>query len=276
MSSLLEFFTYERLYSIIISLIVVAAIFIMEALVKRVITRFSQRAELKKHLENILKLVSRILIYSAGITVILELWGLPTEWFISVSALSGAAIGFASTQTIGNFLAGLYIMVTRPFEVDDYVKIGDSEGEVREITLNYVKIYDPHYRMIEIPNRVALNSTILSCTSGDLIDYSFPMSFAGKVYAASWVPLKDLYREIVEPAIEEFWTKYGEFLPKKLEFTVSEVSFLNRTLMIRMFFPKGKAALLYDLQPELQRMILKRLDDFRKKEKRKLDERDYN
>jgi len=73
-------------------------------------------------------LLSRIVIYSAGIAIILELWGLPAEWFIGVSALSGAAIGFASTQTIGNLLAGFCIMVTRPFEVDDYVKIGGSEG----------------------------------------------------------------------------------------------------------------------------------------------------
>ena len=246
-----------------ISLLVVAVIFITEEIVKRGIIRFSKRAELKKHLENILKLVSRIVIYSTGITIILEIWGLPTEWFISVSALSGAAIGFASTQTIGNFLAGLYIMVTRPFEVNDYVKIGGSEGEVREITLNYVKIYTPTYTIIEIPNRVVLNTTVHRCMSDDTIDYSFPMSFAGKVYEASWVSSTDLFKKIVDPVIEEFWAKYREVLPRKPEVSVSEVSLLNRTLTIRMFFPKGKAKLLYDLQPELQKMILKQLDDFR-------------
>jgi hypothetical protein len=34
--------------------------------------------------------------------------------------------------------------------------------------------------------------------------------------------------------------------------------------MMRMFFPKGEAKLLYDLQPELQKKILERLDEFRK------------
>lgn len=263
MSFPFEFITYENLYSIIISLIAVAAIFLTETIVKRLITRFSERAGLKKHLENILTLVSRIVIYSAGVAIILELWGLPAEWFISVSALSGAAIGFASTQTIGNLLAGFYIMVARPFEVDDYVKIGSSEGEVREITLNYVKIFTPTYTTIEIPNRVVLNSTILHCMSGDSIDYSFPISFAGKVYTESWVSLTDLLEKIVEPAIEEFWEKYGEDLSKKPEASVFNVEFLSRTLTIRMFFPKGKANLLYELRPELQKAILKRLDDFR-------------
>ena len=263
MSYSFEFITYEKLCSIIISIIVVAAIFLTEKIVKRLITRFSEKAGLKKHLENILTLVSRIVIYSAGIAIILELWGLPIEWFIGVSALSGAALGFASVQTIGNLLAGFYIMVTKPFEVDDYVKIGGSEGEVREITLNYVKIFTPTYTTIEIPNRVVLNSTILHCMSGDSIDYSFTMSFAGKVYTASWVSLTDLLEKIVEPTIEEFWEKYREDLSKKPEASVLKVEYVSRTLTIRMFIPKGKANLLYGLQPELQEMILKRLDDFR-------------
>jgi hypothetical protein len=90
------------------------------------------------------------------------------------------------------------------------------------------------------------------------------MSFSGKVYTASWVSLTDLLEKIVETAIEEFWEKYGENLPKKPEASVIKVEFLSRTLTIRMFLPKGKADLLYDLQPELQKMILKRLDDFRR------------
>ena len=154
-------------------------------------------------------------------------------------------------------------MISRPFEVDDYVKIGGSEGEIREITLNYVKIYTPTYAIIKIPNRVVLNSTIHRCMSNDSIDYSFSMSFAGKVYTASWVSSTDLFKSIIEPVIEDFWLKYSEILPKKPEYSVSEVSFLNRTLIIRLFFKKGEAKLLFDLKSKLQKMLLQRLDNFR-------------
>lgn len=260
-----EFFAFEKLYSILLTFIVVLAIIIIEKLVKKTITRFRKRTKLKKHVENLLIMITRIVIYSAGITSILEIWGLPTEWFISISALSGAAIGFASTQTLGNFMAGLYIMISRPFEVNDYVKINGTEGEVREITLNYVKIYTPTYTIKEVPNRVVLDSTIHRLMSNNFIDYSFPMSFAGKLWAASWVSSTDLFEKIVEPTFEEFWTKHRKILPRKPESSLSEVGHMNRTVMIRMFLPKGKAKLLYDLQPELQRMILDRLDEFRTK-----------
>jgi len=180
-----------------------------------------------------------------------------------VSALTGVAVGFASTQTLGNLLAGLYIMISKPFEVEDYVKIDSTEGEVREITLNYVKIFTPTYTILEIPNKTVLNSLITQCTSDEVIDYSFPLSFAGKVYPTSWISVSDLLDKIVNPSINEFWTKHSDTLPRKPEVSVSRVDFLNRTLMMRMFFPKGEAKLLYDLQPELQKKILERLDEFR-------------
>ncbi|MCW4039041.1 MAG: mechanosensitive ion channel family protein [Candidatus Bathyarchaeota archaeon] len=166
---------------------------------------------------------------------------------------------------MGNFLAGFYIMITRPFEVDDYVKIGAFEGEVKEVNLNYVKIYTPSYTLLEIPNRIVLNSSITRCMNDEGIDYSFPMSFAGKVYSTSWVHFSDLSDKIVKPAVEEFWTKHCDVLPRKPETSVSSLEFNKRTLMIRTFFPKGEVRLLYDLQPELQRMILERLDDYREK-----------
>lgn len=265
MATFLDLVTDERLFSIVLSIAAVGVVFLAEWLVRRVVTRFSRRIGLRKHLENLFKLVLRILIYSAGITVILEIWGLPTEWFLSVSALGGAAIGFASTQTLGNLLAGLYIMVSRPFEVNDYVKIGGSEGEVSEITLNYVKLYTPTYTTVEIPNSVVLNSTIQRYMSDGVIDYSFTMSLAGKVYEASWVSVADLFEEIVEPTLEEFWERHGDVLPRRPEASLSEVAFLNRSVMVRVFFPRGQAKLLFDLLPELQMMILSRLDEYRAK-----------
>jgi hypothetical protein len=263
MSMLEAFFTYEKLYLAVFSFIVVVAIFLVRWLVNRSITTFSEKAKVERHVQNILRMITNIAIYALGVTVLLQTWGLPTEWFISVSALTGAAVGFASTQTLGNFLAGLYIMVTRPFKVDDYVKIGAVEGEVKEITLNYVEIFTPTYTVMEVPNRTVLNSSITRCMNDDCIDYSFPMSFAGKVYSSSWVHVSDLYKKIVGPAIEAFWEKHGDVLPRKPEASIAQVEFLNRTLMIRAFFPKGQAGRLYELQPELQRMILERLDDYR-------------
>ena len=71
----------------------------------------------------------------------------------------------------------------------------------------------------------------------------------------------------MEPEIEEFWKKHEEVLPRKPEISVANISHITYILIIRMFFHKGNAKLLYDLQPELLRNILDRLDEFRMKRK---------
>jgi len=157
-----EFLTTEILLLIATGLVILIVVLVADRLIRRAIARYLRRLKLEPHVENIFKLVARIGIVAVGLVAILSVFGMPTEWFVGVSALTGAAIGFASTQTVGNFLAGFYIMLSRPFMVRDYVKIGDVEGEVREITINYTKVYTPTYNITEIPNRKVLDSTILN------------------------------------------------------------------------------------------------------------------
>ena len=100
-----EFFTTENILLIIIGLVVIVAVLIADRIVRRAIARYSQRLKLEPHVENIFKLTARILIVAGGLVALLAHFGMPTEWFVGVSALTGAAIGFASTQTVGDFLA---------------------------------------------------------------------------------------------------------------------------------------------------------------------------
>ena len=85
------------------------------------------------------------------------------------------------------------------FMVNDYVKIGDVEGEVREITINYTKIYSPTYNITKIPNRKVLDNTILNYSDKrNIIDYSFPMGFPHP----EKMPNTDLIEHCIMPAIE--------------------------------------------------------------------------
>jgi len=241
------------------SLLIVLFTIIADRIVRRAINRYANRLCLDPHASNILKLIFRIIVFSAGIIAFMTLFNIGTDWFIGVSALTGAAIGFASTQTVGNFLAGFYLMIARPFMVSDYVKIGDIEGEVREITINYTKIYTPTYNITEIPNRKVLDSIILNYSGkNNIIDYSFPVGFSHHQNLRN----KELIEECIRPAIEKFYKKYNELLPKKPEASMSKMDRLGREVMIRMFFPEGKSDSFYDIQPELLHEIVNSWDNY--------------
>ena len=254
------FLTTDNLVLVSIVLIIVAVTFVLDKLIRRAISRYGKRLNLEPHAVNILKLTARLIVFASGVVALLSIFGFSTDWFIGISALTGAAIGFASTQTVGNFLAGLYIMISRPFMVRDYVKIGDVEGEVREITINYTKIYTPTYNITEIPNRKVLDSIILNYSGRkDIIDYSFKMGFPHLENRTN----KQLLEDCIKPTIQKFYEKHKDILTKKPEASMSNMDRLGREVMIRMFFPEGRINEFYDLQPELMRDIVHCWDKFK-------------
>ena len=107
---------------------------------------------------------------------------------IGVAALFGTALGFASTNTIGNFLAGLYIMVVRPFSIGDYVIFPNLqiEGIVREVSINYTKVDLKSGNQILLTNNTLLNQSVINTrvdfpTRGQLgekiVKYRYPLIY---------------------------------------------------------------------------------------------------
>jgi small conductance mechanosensitive channel len=103
--------------------------------VSRWIGKFIEKATLPPPAGNALLLTSRFIIFIGALIAVLSLGGVSSDIIVAFSALSGAAIGFASSQTIGNILAGLCILISRPFRVGDYVRLDDVEGTVKELSI---------------------------------------------------------------------------------------------------------------------------------------------
>jgi hypothetical protein len=243
-----------------IFIVVVVVAFVLDKVLRRSISKYGKRVKMEPHATNILKLVVRLLVATGAVISVLVLFEVPTDLFLAGGALTGTAIGFASTQTIGNFLAGFYIMISRPFMVRDYVKIGDVEGEVKEITINYTKIYTPTYNITEIPNKKVLDSIILNYSGRkDIIDYSFKMGFPHLENRTN----KQMIEDCIKPTIDKFYEKYKEVLPKKPEASMLSMDRLGREVNIRIYFPEGKINDFYDLQPELMRDIVHCWDKFK-------------
>jgi hypothetical protein len=256
---LLEILNSQMVRSIIIAVVTVISAIIVQRILKKLIRRFCEKVRLSEHVRGILTLISTVVVTTLGILIIFNVAGLPVEWFALTGTLTGTAIGFASTQSIGNFLAGLYLLVTTPFKVLDYIKIGSVEGEVRAVTINYTRVFTPTYNLMEIPNREVLNSRIENCAEGALVDYTFTMGFDHTVAN------KELTGNCIAPAIDMFYAIHEDTLPRKPEYSLTNVNRLERTFAIRFFFQRGKAERFYDLQPKLTNMILERWDLVRMK-----------
>lgn len=106
---------------------------------------------------NALRTLGRAVILLLGI-----FWLADAQLFIGMGALLGTAVGFASSTTIGNFISGLYLLITNPFKVGDYVIIPSqkTEGIVEELSINFTKILSPQGIHVIIANQNLLGASI--------------------------------------------------------------------------------------------------------------------
>ena len=90
-----------------------------------------------------------------GLFVIMALQNLGVELLplIAGVGVAGAGIALAMQGVLGNMVAGLTIIFTRPFRVGDYISIAKEEGEVLEVKLFSTTLGHADLSRIVIPNR---------------------------------------------------------------------------------------------------------------------------
>ena len=113
-------------------------------LVKRFIRKRSE--ELKNDVANyhFLRRGFTVLIYLLGLS--LAVYSVPGLKTLAQSMLAGAgiaavAIGFASQAALSNIIAGIFIVIFKPFRANDRIEIGTTiSGVVEDITLRHTVI----------------------------------------------------------------------------------------------------------------------------------------
>jgi small conductance mechanosensitive channel len=110
-------------------------------------------------------------IYSIGVIFIIREFP-PLRTFAG-SLLAGAGIlaaivGFASQQAFSNIVSGIFIVMSKPFRVNDRLKIKEIySGVVEDITLRHTVIRDFENRRIIVPNAVIANEILVNSDYND-------------------------------------------------------------------------------------------------------------
>lgn len=81
---------------------------------------------------------------------------------VTTSAVSAVVIGFALQDTLGNAFAGLAIQSEKPFHVGHWVRVGDFEGRVAEVTWRATKLRTKAGNFAIVPNNIVAKEAIIN------------------------------------------------------------------------------------------------------------------
>ncbi len=122
----------------------------------------------------------RLVIKQSGALLAFAIWVVALVWaftmlftlssqaWLALSGTLAVTLGFALKDEAASFLAGLSILINKPFQVGDRITFGGFYGEVREIGLRTVRLVTLDDNLVSIPSNKFLVDPVASANAGEL------------------------------------------------------------------------------------------------------------
>lgn len=145
---------------IILGLLAFLVFWLFSAFLEKAFRRVSRRSDPnRKDVINLVGHISKIGLLLFGAVTALGTMGINVAALVAGLGLTGFALGFALRDALSNVLAGLLILIYRPFHRNSHIAVAGFEGTVTEIDLRYTTLQGEGKKFL-IPNSTLFTNPI--------------------------------------------------------------------------------------------------------------------
>ena len=158
------------LFPILVSIIAIILGYIIYFLIKRQFLKLTKHEKLDLNTANNIVKVIKYLIILIILTAIFIQFAESLSFITAlITLVGGTIVGFAAMNTLGNMIAGIIIMVSRPFVVGDRILYDGKIADITEIKLIYTAMVDLDNIKISVPNQKLLSEEIIDLGKKEII-----------------------------------------------------------------------------------------------------------
>ena len=175
------------------------AIFIIGKFIARMISNLLEKAMRKSGTDNMLvgflgNITYGVLLVAVVLAAVDSL-GVNVTSLMAILGAAGLAVGLALKDSLGNFAAGVMIIIFRPFNIGDFITAGGAAGVVDEIGLFATMMHTGDNQRIIVPNSSILggNITNTSALPTRRIDLVFGIGYEDNIGQA-----RDIMMAVIE------------------------------------------------------------------------------
>jgi small-conductance mechanosensitive channel len=166
--------------------------------------------------------------------------GVNISVLITFGGLFSLAIGLAFQDVLRNLLAGMFLLVEKPFRLGDFIRSGDEAGVVETIQLRTTALRTPEGKLAVLPNLNVFNGPIINQSSykmrrfsidvrvrrdsvgDDLLRRARSVLLATKELAKKPAPIVVVRLDAEEPILQcRYWLDYKAHDPDEIEAELS-------------------------------------------------------
>ncbi|MGB9827145.1 MAG: mechanosensitive ion channel family protein [Thermosphaera sp.] len=210
----LGFLKNPQLLSIIIALIIFSIGYFVALVIRRMVFKIGIRF----YARNIASIVSKIIYYVVlliALSTALGYLGIELTGLIIAGGFAGIIVGVALQPLMASFFAGLYVMAERIIQQGEVVSIGNTMGEVVEVSLMFTKIRTFDGVLVTMPNSQLLSTVIQNYSKAVARRLEFTVSIAysedaEKAYSVIKDAVDNHPYVLADPAPDIFVSKLGD------------------------------------------------------------------
>lgn len=158
-SWIMSFITWENIFKLIGSLLILFVIWLIFRLIAKAIRRVPETKLPAQRAAIIVKFL-RYICYVVLVLYVLGLFGINLKAIWGAAGIAGVAIGFAAQTSVSNLISGLFVLTEGSIHVGDTIIVGDVTGIVDEVKLLSVRVHTFDNQMVRIPNSTIINSNL--------------------------------------------------------------------------------------------------------------------
>ena len=160
-----------EIYNILVILIITWIVYkIYRDLIIRYALHLSERKKFERTVISLFDKVGISTIALIGGIMVLQVVGVDITVILASMGVIGIILGFAAQDTLGNFFAGIHILLDKSMRIDDYIMLENENKvyKVRDVGLRTTKLYDIFgHTLIYIPNSIIANNKITNLSRPD-------------------------------------------------------------------------------------------------------------
>lgn len=147
-------------------------------IVVRIVKRRATLAALRPQHALLVRRIATTLTYGVGIAWALSELGLNMGVLLGAAGVLTVALGFAAQTSVSNLISGLFLMVEQPFQLQDVIRVGGTEGQVIAIDLMSTKLRTFDNLLVRIPNETMLKAEVVNFTHFPIRRYDLKVGVA--------------------------------------------------------------------------------------------------
>ncbi len=147
---------------------------------RRLLSKSLGRTNVSRSIQNLMMRFLKYGIVAFALLTIANQLGFNITALVTGLGIAGLAISLAAQDTITNIIAGITLAIDRPFEPDDWIRIGDIHAEVQDIKLRTTVLTTFDNETIVVPNKDIASERIVNYTLTQRIRVKVPVGIAYK------------------------------------------------------------------------------------------------